>query len=38
MSRTIQVYDNFNQKWIERENFVQFINRAYENKNGGFNG
>lgn len=38
MSRTIQIYDNFNQKWIERENSVQFINKAYENKNGGFNG
>lgn len=29
MSRKVPIYDNFNKKWIERENSVTFANNAY---------
>ena len=33
MSRTINIYDNFNDEWVERENNVVFKNNAYLNVN-----
>lgn len=38
LSRPVQIYNNFDQTWITRENYIHFINKAYENKNGGFDG
>ena len=35
MSRKAPVYDNFNDKWIDRENSIEFMNKAYENQKGG---
>lgn len=32
MSRWVDIYDNFDQKWIKREVFVRFTNNAYENR------
>lgn len=29
MSRKVHIYDNFDKKWIERENSVAFANNAY---------
>ena len=29
MSRKVPIYDNFDKKWIERENSVAFANNAY---------
>lgn len=29
MSRKVPIYDNFDKKWIEQENFVAFANNAY---------
>lgn len=38
LMRTVPIYDNFDNRWIEREHSVKFMNRAYEhnmNMNGG---
>ena len=29
MSRKVPIYDNFDKKWVERENSVAFANNAY---------
>lgn len=38
MSRKVPVYDSFCNKWIERENSIEFMNKAYESQKGGNNG
>lgn len=34
MSRKVSIYDNFDKKWIERENSVAFANSVYTKANG----
>ena len=35
MSRKVPIYDNFDNKWIEREASIVFENKSYEAKSGG---
>ena len=35
MSRKVPIYDNFDNKWIEREVSITFENKSYEAKNRG---
>ena len=35
MYRIVQIYDNFDKKWVDREISVAFANKSYEEKYGG---